>query len=115
MASYPSRPGRAARPADQSRAWEALLDQVLARPALTAGLAAGLLIVLAMPVLSFRSLVIPVTAVILNLLSVAAAYGVIVAVFRWLGWLPRISSATVPSVPIEQAKTPVLVRSKEIR
>ena len=34
---------------------------------------------------SFRSLVIPVTAVILNLLSVAAAYGVIVALFQW-GW-----------------------------
>ena len=34
---------------------------------------------------SFRSLVIPVTAVLLNLLSVAAAYGVIVALFQW-GW-----------------------------
>ena len=35
--------------------------------------------------ISFRSLVIPVTAVLLNLLSVAAAYGVIVALFQW-GW-----------------------------
>jgi putative drug exporter of the RND superfamily len=34
---------------------------------------------------SFRSLVIPVTAVILNLLSVGAAYGVVVALFQW-GW-----------------------------
>jgi len=34
---------------------------------------------------SFRSLAIPVTAVLLNLLSVAAAYGVIVALFQW-GW-----------------------------
>ena len=34
---------------------------------------------------SFRSIVIPVTAVILNLLSVAAAYGVIVTLFQW-GW-----------------------------
>ena len=34
---------------------------------------------------SFRSLVIPVTAVLLNMLSVAAAYGVIVALFQW-GW-----------------------------
>jgi len=34
---------------------------------------------------SFRSLVIPATAVILNLLSVGAAYGVIVALFQW-GW-----------------------------
>jgi uncharacterized membrane protein YdfJ with MMPL/SSD domain len=34
---------------------------------------------------SFRSLVIPATAVLLNLLSVAAAYGVIVALFQW-GW-----------------------------
>ena len=34
---------------------------------------------------SFRSIVIPITAVILNLLSVGAAYGVIVALFQW-GW-----------------------------
>jgi uncharacterized membrane protein YdfJ with MMPL/SSD domain len=34
---------------------------------------------------AFRSLVIAATAVVLNLLSVAAAYGVLVAVFQW-GW-----------------------------
>ena len=34
----------------------------------------------------FRSIAIPVKAVVVNLLSVGAAYGVIVAVFQW-GWL----------------------------
>jgi len=34
---------------------------------------------------SFRSVVIPLKAILLNLLSVAAAYGVVVAVFQW-GW-----------------------------
>ncbi len=34
---------------------------------------------------NFRSLVIAATAIVLNLLSVAAAYGVLVAVFQW-GW-----------------------------
>jgi uncharacterized membrane protein YdfJ with MMPL/SSD domain len=34
---------------------------------------------------SFRSLVIPVKAILMNLLSVAAAYGLLVAVFQW-GW-----------------------------
>ena len=34
----------------------------------------------------FRSVAIPVKAVVVNLLSVGAAYGVIVAVFQW-GWL----------------------------
>ncbi len=34
---------------------------------------------------SFRSIVIPLKAILMNLLSVAAAYGVIVAVFQW-GW-----------------------------
>ena len=34
---------------------------------------------------SFRSIVIATKAVVLNLLSVAAAYGVVVAVFQW-GW-----------------------------
>ena len=35
----------------------------------------------------FRSIVIPVKAIILNLLSVAAAYGVLVMVFQWVGAL----------------------------
>ena len=34
---------------------------------------------------SFRSIVIPIKAIVMNLLSVAAAYGVVVAVFQW-GW-----------------------------
>ena len=34
---------------------------------------------------SFRSIVIALKAIVLNLLSVAAAYGVIVAFFQW-GW-----------------------------
>ena len=34
---------------------------------------------------SFRSLVIAAKAIVLNLLSVAAAYGVLVVVFQW-GW-----------------------------
>ncbi len=34
---------------------------------------------------SFRSLVIPLKAIVMNLLSVAAAYGVVVAIFQW-GW-----------------------------
>ena len=33
----------------------------------------------------FRSLLVPLKAVIMNLLSVGAAYGVIVAIFQW-GW-----------------------------
>lgn len=33
----------------------------------------------------FRSLVVPLTAAVMNLLSIAASYGIIVAVFQW-GW-----------------------------
>jgi uncharacterized membrane protein YdfJ with MMPL/SSD domain len=40
----------------------------------------------ALLLMTFRSLVIAVTAVLLNLLSVAAAYGILVAVFQF-GWL----------------------------
>ena len=36
----------------------------------------------------FRSLLVPLKAVIMNLLSIGAAYGVVVAVFEW-GWLER--------------------------
>jgi uncharacterized membrane protein YdfJ with MMPL/SSD domain len=34
---------------------------------------------------TFRSIVVPIKAIVLNLLSVGAAYGVLVAVFQW-GW-----------------------------
>ena len=36
----------------------------------------------------FRSVFVPLKAVIMNLLSIGAAYGVVVAVFEW-GWLRR--------------------------
>jgi len=44
-----------------------------------------LLFALLLMLVSFRSLVIAAKAIVLNLLSVAAAYGVVVAVFQW-GW-----------------------------
>ena len=39
--------------------------------------------------LVFRSLLVPLKAVIMNLLSIGAAYGVIVAIFQW-GWLKDV-------------------------
>ncbi|MCP4226803.1 MAG: MMPL family transporter [Actinomycetia bacterium] len=51
----------------------------------------------------FRSLLVPVKAVIMNILSIAAAYGVVVAVFQW-GWggdLLGIAGAPIePFVPM---------------
>ena len=46
----------------------------------------------------FRSLLVPLKAVIMNLLSIAAAYGVVVAVFQW-GWLGGVVG--VDAGPIE--------------
>lgn len=46
----------------------------------------------------FRSLLVPLKAVIMNLLSIAAAYGVIIALFQW-GWLSDITN--VQPGPIE--------------
>jgi uncharacterized membrane protein YdfJ with MMPL/SSD domain len=53
---------------------------------------------------SFRSIVIAAKAVVLNLLSVAAAYGVVVAVFQW-GWGEHLlgfksSGAITPWLPM---------------
>ncbi|MFG1927719.1 MMPL family transporter [Cryptosporangium sp. NPDC048952] len=39
--------------------------------------------------LIFRSIVVPLKAVLMNLLSIGAAYGVVVAVFQW-GWLKEL-------------------------
>jgi RND superfamily putative drug exporter len=47
----------------------------------------------------FRSIVVPIKAVIMNLLSIGAAYGVIVAVFQW-GWLKDLFGVA-KSGPIE--------------
>jgi RND superfamily putative drug exporter len=49
----------------------------------------------------FRSLAIPLKAVVVNLLSVGAAYGVIVAVFQWgwLGGLIGIAGSPPRSIP----------------
>jgi putative drug exporter of the RND superfamily len=41
----------------------------------------------------FRSLLIPATAAVMNLLSAAAAFGVVVAVFQW-GWLASLVGVT---------------------
>jgi putative drug exporter of the RND superfamily len=41
----------------------------------------------------FRSLVIPVQAAVMNLLSIGASLGVIVAIFQW-GWLPGLMGVT---------------------
>ncbi len=52
----------------------------------------------------FRSLAIPLTAAVMNLLSVGAAYGVMVAVFQW-GWLGSLfaigrTSPIDPWIPV---------------
>jgi putative drug exporter of the RND superfamily len=46
----------------------------------------------------FRSLVVPLKAVVMNLLSIGAAYGVVVAIFQW-GWLAGIVG--VQTAPID--------------
>ena len=46
----------------------------------------------------FRSLLVPLKAVIMNLLSIGAAYGIVVALFQW-GWLSDITG--VSPAPIE--------------
>ena len=46
----------------------------------------------------FRSLLVPLKAVVMNLLSIGAAYGVVVAIFQW-GWMKDIFG--VEPAPIE--------------
>ena len=46
----------------------------------------------------FRSVLVPLKAVIMNLLSIGAAYGIVVALFQW-GWLSSVTG--VQPAPIE--------------
>jgi RND superfamily putative drug exporter len=48
----------------------------------------------------FRSILVPVKAVIVNILSIGAAYGIIVAVFQW-GWFHSIFGIGEGGAPIE--------------
>jgi putative drug exporter of the RND superfamily len=65
----------------------------------------GVVVVLAflLLVLLFRSFVIPLTASVMNLLAVGAAFGVIVSVFQW-GWLSSVFGVSggpvEPFVPV---------------
>ncbi len=68
----------------------------------------GLVVVLSFLLLAmvFRSIIIPLTAAAMNLLSIGAAFGVLVAVFQW-GWLGSVFQAGGPG-PVE-AFLPVML------
>ncbi|MGA7418636.1 MAG: MMPL family transporter [Acidimicrobiales bacterium] len=77
-------------------------NQLSAKLPLFVGMVVALSFVLLMIV--FRSLLIAATAAVMNLLSAAAAFGVVVAVFQW-GWLSSLVGVTntgpiSPFVPI---------------
>ncbi|HEX4658171.1 MAG TPA: MMPL family transporter [Streptosporangiaceae bacterium] len=79
-----------------------LAGQLSSKLPLFVGMVVALSVILLMVV--FRSLAIPVTAAIMNLLSAAAAFGVITAVFQW-GWLKSLVGVTntgpiSPFIPI---------------
>ena len=73
-----------------------LADRIAERLPLFIALVVGLSVLLLMAV--FRSLWVPLVSALFNLLSIAAAYGVVVAVFQW-GWGARLLGVD-GSVPI---------------
>jgi RND superfamily putative drug exporter len=72
-------------------------DQLVAKLPLIIGVVVAAAFVLLLTV--FRSLLVAVKAALLNLLSIGAAYGVVVAVFQW-GWGGSLFGAT-EKVPVE--------------
>jgi RND superfamily putative drug exporter len=73
-----------------------MADRISARLPWFIGAVVGLSFVLLMMV--FRSVLVPLKAALLNLLSIGAAYGVVVAVFQW-GWAKELIGLAEP-VPI---------------
>ncbi len=71
-------------------------DRISSRLPLFIAAVLGLSFLLLMVV--FRSILVPLKAVLMNLLSIGAAYGVMVAVFQW-GWLG--DAVGVSAAPIE--------------
>jgi RND superfamily putative drug exporter len=72
-------------------------DRVAARMPMFIGAIVGLSFLLL--VLVFRSILVPLKAALMNLLSIGAAYGVVVAIFQW-GWAKDLVGleSTVPIV-----------------
>jgi uncharacterized membrane protein YdfJ with MMPL/SSD domain len=66
-----------------------------------------LLVCYAVLVVLLRSLVVPLKAVLVNLLSVGAAYGVLVIVFQW-GWLDGLLGYDSPGI-VEPTVPPILL------
>jgi putative drug exporter of the RND superfamily len=81
----------------QTAAFVDLGERIQNRLPLFIGAVVGLSFILLMMV--FRSILVPLKAAIMNILSIAAAYGVIVAIFQW-GWLKGLVGLdeTVPIV-----------------
>jgi len=79
-------------------AWGDLGDRVKAR--LPLFIAAVVLLSFLLLMVVFRSVLVPLKAALLNLLSIGAAYGVMVMVFQW-GWGMRLIGleATAPIIP----------------
>ena len=77
---------------DLARALEASLPLFIGAVVLLSGLLLSLV---------FRSVVVPLTAALLNLVSIGAAYGAVVAIFQW-GWGVRLLGleSTVPIVSV---------------
>ena len=71
-------------------------EYLTARLPLFIGVVLGLSFLLLM--LVFRSLLVPLKAVVMNLLSIGAAYGVVTAIFQW-GWFGDVIN--IESAPIE--------------
>ena len=76
-----------------------LSDKIAGAPAVFIGAVIGLSVLLLMMV--FRSIAVPLKAAVMNLLSIGAAYGVIVAVFQW-GWMKGLFGVeeTVPIISL---------------
>src|SRR5262249_27514640 len=74
-----------------------LSDKIASRLAWFIAAVIGLSVLLLMMV--FRSIAVPLKAAIMNLLSIGAAYGVVVAIFQW-GWMKGLFGLeeTVPIV-----------------
>jgi RND superfamily putative drug exporter len=81
----------------QTAAFVDLGERIQTRLPLFIGAVVGVSFLLLMMV--FRSILVPLKAAIMNILSIAAAYGVIVAIFQW-GWLKGLVGLdqTVPIV-----------------
>ena len=106
--------GRARRPSGGSRIWNAVLGRVLARPGISAALAAGLLLALAAPAIGLHTETLSVNQMLPSSTPIVASYEHIMAAFPG-GPAPAMVVVKAPDINAPQVQQAIVAFQRAAR